>query len=47
MLGRDTLLPIDLVTGSLAHHDKVPIECPIKYVEWIKDAMQNAFDFRH
>lgn len=47
MLGRETLLPIDLVTGSLVHHNEAPVECPVKYVEWLKDAMQNAFDFAH
>ena len=47
MLGRKTLLPIDLVTGSLAHHDNAPAVCPVKYVEWLKVSMQNAFDFAH
>lgn len=47
MLGRETSLPIDIITGSPTHPNDAPIECPVKYVEWLKEAMQNAFDFAH
>lgn len=47
MLGRETSLPTDIITGSPTHPNDAPIECPVKYVEWLKEAMQNAFDFAH
>ena len=45
MLGREICLPIDIIAGSLP--DMSTHECPIKYVEWVKDAMERSFEFAH
>lgn len=47
MLGRESSLPIDLITGSPTHRNDAPVECLIKYAEWLNEPMQNAFDFAH
>jgi hypothetical protein len=44
-LGTEILLPIDIMTGT--HHYQSEVTCPIKYVEWMRDAMQRAFDIAH
>jgi transposase InsO family protein len=44
-LGTESLLPIDIMTGT--HHYQSEVTCPIKYVEWRRDAMQRAFDIAH
>ena len=41
MLNRETNLPVDLMCGS---PPETP-ECPVKYVEWVRQAMQHAFYF--
>lgn len=43
MLGRESSLLIDLITGSPTHCNDAPVE----YAEWLKEAMQTAFDFAH
>ena len=45
MLGREMLLPIDIMTGT--HHYQSEVTCPVKYVEWMRGAMQRAFDIAH
>lgn len=45
MLGREIALPLDVMTGS--HHTHNTIECPILYIEWMRSAMQRAFDIAH
>ncbi|CAG2233136.1 unnamed protein product [Mytilus edulis] len=45
MLGREVCLPIDIIAGTPP--SETEFECPIKYVEWIKDAMQESFAFAH
>jgi len=41
MLNRETNLPVDLMTDS---PPETP-ECPVAYVEWVRQAMHHAFDF--
>ena len=41
MLNRETNLPVDLLCGS---PPETP-ECPVEYVEWVRQAMQHAFTF--
>ena len=41
MLNRETNLPVDLMCGS---PPETP-ECPVEYVEWVRQAMQHAFNF--
>jgi len=43
MLGREISCPIDLMVGFPP--DKQEEVCPIQYVEWLKCAMNTAFDF--
>jgi transposase InsO family protein len=42
MFGRENYLPIDLMVGSPP--DYRPPECYVEYVEWIRDATQQAFE---
>ena len=43
MLGREIWCPIDLMVGSPP--DRKDYVCPIQYVEWVKCAMNTAFEF--
>ncbi|CAG2247674.1 unnamed protein product [Mytilus edulis] len=45
MLGREISLPIDILTGS--NQDEISSFCPNLYIEWMRDAMQRAFDKVH
>ena len=45
MLNRDVDAPIDIMVG--APPTKTQIQCPIKYIEWMKSAMTGAFQFTH
>ena len=45
MLNRDVDAPIDVIVGALP--TKTQIQCPIKYIEWMKSAMTGAFQFTH
>lgn len=45
MSGREMSLPIDVVAGSPV--DRYDTVCPIQYVEWVKDALQRAYEFAH
>lgn len=45
MFRREIRLPLDVIVGSPPN--KGNIDCPIKYIEWVKDAMQRSFDFAH
>jgi len=43
MLGRETTLPVDLLYGL---PPTVPMDlCPVEYVEWVKEATQESFQF--
>lgn len=44
LLGREIRLPIDVIAGPPPENE---YECPIKYVEWVKEAMQNSFEFAY
>ena len=45
MLNREMNLPIDLMVGPIPEGgDK---ECPIQYVEWVKNATINAYEFAY
>ncbi len=43
MLGRETNLPVDLMFQR--RRDPVNPVCPVEYVEWVKAASQEAFEF--
>lgn len=45
MFGREVSLPIDVIAGD----PNVPKQtvCPIEYVEWVKNALQNAYQIAH
>ncbi|CAC5361868.1 unnamed protein product [Mytilus coruscus] len=45
MLGREISLPIDVIAG--APPDNTETDCPVKYVEWVEDALQRAYEFAH
>ncbi|CAG2213568.1 unnamed protein product [Mytilus edulis] len=45
MLGREISLPIDVMAG--APPKSTGTECPVQYVEWVKDALQRAYEFAH
>ena len=45
MLNREVNFPIDLMVGQPPGSPE--IECPIQYVEWVKSAMNNAFEFAY
>ena len=45
MLGREVSLPIDVIAG-MPPNEKRTI-CPIQYIEWVKDALQKAYEFAH
>ena len=45
MLNRDVDALIDVIVG--APPTKTQIQCPIKYIEWMKSAMTGAFQFTH
>ena len=40
MLGREALLPVDLVYGHAVQEHRT---CPIEYVEWVRQAMEESF----
>ena len=40
MLGREALLPVDLVYGYSVSDKRT---CPVEYVEWVRQAMEEAF----
>ena len=42
MLGREITLPIDLMVGSPEQNNP---ECPILYVEWVRNVLQDSFAF--
>ena len=41
MLNRETNLPLDRMSGS---PPETP-ECSVEYIEWVRQAMQHAFEF--
>lgn len=41
MLGREALLPVDLVYGYAVPDQR---QCPIEYVEWVRAAMEESFE---
>ena len=43
MLNREIDCPLDLMVGL----PPGTIECPIKYLEWVKNAVRNAFEFAY
>lgn len=43
MLGREIKCPIDLMVGNPPND--IEHQCPVQYVEWVKYAMGNAFQF--
>ena len=45
MLNREIDCPLDLMVGLPPGTET--IECPIKYVEWVKNATRNAFEFAY
>ena len=42
MLGRETNWPVDLMFQK---HNPLSEQCPIRYIEWVKAATQQAFEF--
>lgn len=47
MLRRETSFSIDLITGPPSYSYDSHVKYHIKYVEWLKEPMKNAFDFAH
>ena len=45
VFGREISLPIDVVAGSPV--DRNDTVCPIQCIEWVKDALQQAYEFAH
>lgn len=45
MLGREIKCPIDLMVGNPPND--IEHQCPVQYVEWVKYAMGNAFQFAY
>ena len=45
MFGQEINCPIDLMYGPPP--DRVSVECPIAYAEWLQSAMQSAFQTAH
>ena len=45
MLGRETCLPIDIIAGKPPN--SIDTECPVQYVEWVRDAIHRSFDFAY
>ena len=43
MLGRECNLPIDVIAGTPPQEES-PV-CPVEYVQWVKDALSEAFEF--
>ena len=43
MLNRETQLPIDLMVGN--PNGEFGPQCPIEYVEWVRQSMEHAFEF--
>ena len=43
MLGREVSIPVDLLLGQPPHAP--PSQCAIDYVEWMRAAMERAFEF--
>ena len=41
MLGRETNVPLDLMVGQ----PPGPHRCPVEYVEWVRKAMEEAFNY--
>ena len=41
MLGREAMLPVDLMYGHALQHKH---HCPVEYVEWIREAMEESFE---
>lgn len=44
MLGHEVSLPLDVITGTVRQRPEL---CPSRYVEWVRETIQRAFDHAH